>query len=350
MHKEKQKVYNPAIDVLRIISILAVVCIHTTTKTIQATSNDLQHVPWTLLLNQAARFAVPLFFMISGFVLELNYTFHANYFVYLKKRLSRILIPYIFWSAIYFFVIHQSTKPYDFLRTLIAGTASYQLYFIPALLMLYLIFPLIHRYYNIFANRLMVIILGIVQVVLLGYDYYIHPLPFFIPLSVVLLNYYIFILGMIAAHHQQRIINYIHKWRYLLLAITGALLLDVFLQGDVGYMKTHNYLSFYSQWRPSVLVYTVLLGGLLYYFSQKKIGKKSAIQTLSRLSFFVFFVHVIILEFVWDTAGHTIFQQIHPVMNTQIWFDVLFFAFTAGISFLLAYMAQKIPLLRNISG
>lgn len=83
-----QKQYVKAIDALRVVSILAVVLIHTTTRTIETTHNNLTDFPFTLFLNQIARFAVPLFILISGFVLELNYQNHANYFAYLKKRLS----------------------------------------------------------------------------------------------------------------------------------------------------------------------------------------------------------------------------------------------------------------------
>jgi len=65
MEKPKTSVY--AIDALRVVAIF---------------------------LNQIARFAVPMFFMISGFVLELNYDGNTGFWQYLKKRFSRIFIPY----------------------------------------------------------------------------------------------------------------------------------------------------------------------------------------------------------------------------------------------------------------
>src|SRR5258708_3540298 len=118
MNKQKQKQYNPAIDLLRISAIIGVIFIHTTTKTLEASNYDLVKIPWTLFLNQIFRFAVPLFFMISGFVLELNYPFHVNYFTYLKKRCVRILMPYIFWSAIYYFFVYKQHTT-NFFQTLL---------------------------------------------------------------------------------------------------------------------------------------------------------------------------------------------------------------------------------------
>src|SRR5258706_1378582 len=184
MTELNQKVYNATIDMLKVIAILAVICIHTTTRTLEASSFDLQKVPLTLFFNQASRFGVPLFFMLSGFVLELNYPYHISYLSYLKKRLSKIFIPYVFWSAIYFYLVYREHTE-NFLIALISGNASYQLYFIPSLLIFYIIFPIIHTHYKIITRTSIIITLGILQVCLLYYDYYVHYLPFFYPLSII---------------------------------------------------------------------------------------------------------------------------------------------------------------------
>src|SRR5260221_9276172 len=136
MHEQKPKQYNQAIDLLKIISILAVVFIHTTTRTIQVTNYDLVKISWSVFLNQILRFAVPMFFMISGFVLELNFRVNESYLGYIKRRLTRILIPYIFWSAIYYFFVFNNNST-NFFHSLLLGNASYQLYFIPTLLIFY---------------------------------------------------------------------------------------------------------------------------------------------------------------------------------------------------------------------
>jgi surface polysaccharide O-acyltransferase-like enzyme len=62
-----------SIDSLRGLSILAVLLIHTTTRTLEASNFNIVGFSWTLFLNQIARFAVPLFFLISGLVLEISY-------------------------------------------------------------------------------------------------------------------------------------------------------------------------------------------------------------------------------------------------------------------------------------
>jgi surface polysaccharide O-acyltransferase-like enzyme len=340
---DKKNRYIPAIDAMRAIAILAVIAIHTTTKTLAA-SNDIPGFTFTFFINQATRFAVPLFFMISGFVLELNYSFNQNYFIYFKKRLSKIFLPYLFWSLIYFYLVypHPLTSFWPLKDVLLYGTASYQLYFIPALLVFYAFFPLFNLCYRFLANKWVMLALGIVQLYLLYQTYYIRPLPVPYPFAIALLNYYPFLLGMVASHHQdflQRII----RWKIAIGILSAVLAVAVFIQGRTLYLKTHNYLYFYTQWRPSVLIYTIAIAALLYILFNKLNLNIKIIQTFSKLSFFVFFIHIIILEQFWNFIGK-------KIVGGEIFFNLLFFLAIVGISYLVAYLAHKIPLLSKITG
>lgn len=338
-HFTTSKKYNPALDALRVVSILAVILIHTSTRKLEVTHYDLVHVPWTLLLNQISRFAVPLFFMISGFALELSYSSKINYFTYLKRRANRILIPYVFWSFIYYFFIYRQHSD-DFFSALLAGSASYQLYFIPSLIIFYAIFPILHKFYEILSNKYVLTVLFVIQVFILNYDYQFHTSPFPYLVAVALFNYFVFVIGMVAAHHHEDLMKLAGKWKFALipsLAFAGYL---VFNEGFSTYLKTYNYLAFYSQWRPSILLYTIL-SGLVFYYLFSKMNFKF-IKQLSDLSFFVFFIHVIILETIWSYIG------IHIVGN--YWFDAFFFVSTASLSFIIAYLIRKIPYLAKLTG
>lgn len=345
----KPKTYNPAIDILRFISILAVILIHTTTKTIQAVSGNLHLVPWTLFLNQISRFAVPLFFLISGFVLELSSSESINYLTYLKKRLSRILAPYITWSLIYYFLIYRGNS-LSFFHILITGGASYQLYFIPSLLIFYLIFPVFHKFYNFFANRWVLISLGILQLIFLYHDYYFGSYPIFYPLNIALLNYYFFVLGIISSRNQLILLKIYSKFKYPLLIITCFLATYISFEGWSRFYSTGNYLAFYSQWRPSVFFYTVFLSIVLYHFLNKIHLPEPVVKTLSPHSFFVFFIHIAVLELIWNHIGVPLFTQTHGLIVRQLWFDPVFFAVVATISFVIAYLCHRLPFLSKLTG
>ena len=343
-----EKKYDSAIDVLRTIAILAVLLIHTTTKTLEVSKYDLHRFPLTFFLNQSARFAVPLFFMISGFVLELSYPYHASYLTYLKKRFSRIFIPYVFWSAIYYFLVYKKHSV-NFFAGLLSGNASYQLYFIPTLLIFYIIFPILHKYYFLLSKKWLMVCLGAIQLIVLYYVYYIHSLPFFYPINIAIFNYYVFMVGIIGSHHREMILQFISRWRIFVFFFTLAAMGYISFEGSSRYFHTRDYLAFYSQWRPSIVIYTISLAGGLYYLFHKKIFLIKVVKLFARLSFFVFFVHVLVLEIVWLFYGN-VFQFVYRFNLNQIWFDILFFLTVASISFFTAYLAHKVPLLSKISG
>lgn len=339
--------HNIAADLLRILSILAVVFIHTTTRTLEVSAFALQKIPFTLFLNQVFRFAVPLLFIISGFVLELSYHVNESYLTYLKKRLNRILVPFIFWSAVYYFFVYFKNRNPNFLNSLFRGDASYQLYFIPALLIFYLIFPFIHKYLKIVENVWVMVLLFLVQLILLFYDYNVHSLPLFYPFRISILNYFPFILGTILSMHYDMFTNFINKWKLILILGTIIAAYFVFHEGLNGYLVTRNYLAFYSQWRPSVLIYTIFLGGTLYWLFEKIIHNASIVKAISHLSFFVFFIHVIILEMLWYLIGVKIFQL---QFAQNLWWDPVFFTAVTLVSFSIAFLAHKIPYLSKLTG
>ena len=87
------------IDYLRVIAIVAVITIHSTTF-FYSKFIEIGQLNWWLanLLNSASRFAVPLFVMISGaLLLGRNLTIVEFY----KKRAIRLLPAIIVWNLFY---------------------------------------------------------------------------------------------------------------------------------------------------------------------------------------------------------------------------------------------------------
>lgn len=337
MKPKKTNVY--AIDVLRTIAILAVVLIHTSSRTLEFFHYDLINFPLTLFLNQLSRFAVPLFFLISGFVLELNYDSNRNYWEYLKKRFGKILIPYLFWSGVYYFLVFK-VNPDSFFKVILTGSASYQLYFIPSLLIFYLLFPLLHKVIKQISNIYVLFFLGGIEMAILYQEYHVKNLSIPFPIAVSLFNFYVFYLGMIASRNYEKILSFISKVKYLMLSSVPLLAGYVFWQGKSNYYKTFNIDAFYSQWRPSVLVYTLVTGAVLFYLFNKSSGESKFIKTLSKLSFLVFFIHTLILEYAWRLLGP----------GWKMWYDLPFFTIVSLASFLIAYLIHRIPFLSKVTG
>ena len=339
-----KKSYNPTLDVLRLISILAVVMIHTTTKVFEITGNHLMQTPLTLFLNQSARFAVPLFFMISGFTLKLNYPDNANLWVYFKKRISRLLLPYAVWSGIYYFLIYPGNNQ-PFWRISLYGGASYQLYFIPTILLFYLLFPLVNQFWKLFSTKYMVIVLGLIQMWILARVYYGNEPFTYSPITTAKLNFFPFLIGAVASYYQPQMEYWIKRLKNWLIILTPLLMLYVTYEGISRFLASGNYLAFYSQWRPSVLIYSIIFGAAVYYLCQKNKVDPLWLKTLSGLTSFVFFVHVIFLEYIWKYLMLPIFPH---NLSWLIVFDLTFFGLVAGLSFLSAGLCYRIPYLKKL--
>lgn len=94
------------LSVLKFISIIAVVFIHSYAETIHLKTGDLDlssfhatHIIETFICQHLARFAVPLFYCISGYIF-FKKIYTISYYDYLKKKTRSLLFPFLLWNTI----------------------------------------------------------------------------------------------------------------------------------------------------------------------------------------------------------------------------------------------------------
>jgi surface polysaccharide O-acyltransferase-like enzyme len=138
---------------LRVIALLAVITLHTTSPVMEQFNKGPLSV-WLTgdFYNSLTRFAVPVFVMISGALL-LSKEYELGDF--LKRRLSRIVIPFLFWSLVYvayMFYDEQVDYSGDWWITtkqvlhFLKYESSYHLWYVYMLIGLYLFIPVISRF------------------------------------------------------------------------------------------------------------------------------------------------------------------------------------------------------------
>ena len=198
--------------------------------------------------------------------------------------------------------------------------------------------------------ELFLIFLFLSQSLLLYMDYFVKDFKFADPIHIAILAYFFFIIGIIAARNKEAISLFVRKWKYILLFIMFGSGVYVFYEGFARFLATGNYLAYYSQWRPSVLIYTVLIGLVSFYLFEKNKLQFSLIEKLSRLSFLVFLIHVIVIEVVWSVFGKNLFLLFKQNLIGKVIFDPVFFLIVAGISFFLAFLLHKISKLYKLVG
>jgi len=129
-------------DVLRILAIYLVIVVHSFPSA--NFSRDLT-TSWPFIISfTIAKTCVPLFVMLSGALL-LGKT--ETYKLFFKKRIGKVLIPWVIWTLIYMFwnynVNHYAASTIPQWKYFFELTFLSQLWFLPLIFSLYLMTPLL---------------------------------------------------------------------------------------------------------------------------------------------------------------------------------------------------------------
>lgn len=144
MAEEKQSSRLGHLDLLRVFATYVVICIHTASRRWYSTPVD--SMDWLSLTAYSTcfRFAVPVFFMISG-VLFLNpektYTIKKIY----TKYILRLFLAFVFWSTLYTaFIMLRGDYEYEFERAVyVMASGHYHMWFLFTLYGIYLMVPIL---------------------------------------------------------------------------------------------------------------------------------------------------------------------------------------------------------------
>ena len=136
------------IDVMRVVASLFVVFMHASATGLR--TNVASHSDWFILtgISSIAFCAVPLFFMITGYVLTSSER-TSDVKVLFKERLPRLIVPLIFWSILY--IIYEMISLNEFslvtflkkIVLIVEKPVNISLWFMYLLVAMYLISPLL---------------------------------------------------------------------------------------------------------------------------------------------------------------------------------------------------------------
>lgn len=174
------------LDLLRGISILAVVVIHVTSYPVAFLSTESAVYPLYFIVNAGSNFAVPVFLFLSALVLFYQYDdgTKKNWFVFYWKRLKRIIAPYLLWSVFYTVYVSYVQKVSfseaftKFIKGLPVGGSYDHLYFMIIIAQFYLLFPLFILLFKLKFVRSHILLFGAAfQVLIYLLNYYYFHLP-----------------------------------------------------------------------------------------------------------------------------------------------------------------------------
>ena len=136
MEEKKRWVF---IDILNIISCFAVVFVHCNFRSYNFDNT----IEWrlSLMVEFLLLYAVPVFIMISGATL-LNYRERYDTIHFFKKRISRVVIPFIIWSIIYYILKNKNLNIINFTKSFLNGNIEGVFWFFPTIIYLYCLIPI----------------------------------------------------------------------------------------------------------------------------------------------------------------------------------------------------------------
>ncbi|MCL8207351.1 MAG: acyltransferase [Actinomycetia bacterium] len=306
------KSHVAAIDLVRTLTILGVVSVHSTWFT-----NDSQNFSANAVMD-VLHFTREVFLFMTAFVLFYNYYDRPlDLRRFWPRRFKLVAFPYVIWSIFYLVyggALRQGLGP--FLATLghalLTGTAWFHLYYLLVTMQIYLAFPLllwlVRRTEG--HHRTLLVVAGVFDLVLFGvYQYWAGPLAAWLPgwlrwvvslRGQVFFTYEFFlVLGALAAVHYRAVAAWVAAHGRLVALLFVGSLVAMWAAFAVGVLVFHQSVAFASGvLQPLMVPYAAAVIGGLFWLGLKWAERRARwprgsalVSLVADLSFGIYLVH-----------------------------------------------------------
>jgi surface polysaccharide O-acyltransferase-like enzyme len=292
-------------------------------------------------LNALTRFAVPAFVMITGALL-----LHREYEIgdFLKKRLLRVVIPFLFWSLVYVWYAWYNEDItfkgglWDAIRQVLHQLkygSSYHLWYVYMLIGLYFFIPVIGKFVRNASEKELLYFLAVWFGVMLITQPYLSRFD-----PEVDMHYFAGYAGYLVLGHclafKEFNIPHLRLWM-LLMFVLGVALITVgskLVIGDPKYPGT----MFYEPVNPAVLMISIS-SFLLVKLTVPKVSSSiiRARDFAGRYNYGIYLAHALILYFLDDWFGIS-YKLCTPIISIPLTAFICFF-----LALLLVWLVNKLP-------
>lgn len=309
-------------DTLRTIACLGVIMIHTVSPIV----TDFEHSERTIwsisnLINSTLRFCVPIFLMLTGaFVLPRE----MPYLSFLKKRLDKILLPFLFWTLVYIvYEIIRKWSPEDardiqkigrhIVSELFHG-ASFHFWYIYVIIGLYLFIPIIGAWARRAELKELFIFLGIWYIISFG-----NFPPFDrIDSELDLTNFSGYAGYLVLGFTLSRLPHSPNRWPiFLLMVITGSLVTAIASQLLTLSKGTFED-TYYFYLTPNVILASAGLFLLFRNWNINASGWKKFSAIIGKHSYGMYLAHIFFLSLLSKIGINCYFS--HPAIGITVTF------------------------------
>ncbi|TKB96562.1 acyltransferase [Pedobacter cryotolerans] len=285
---------------LRVIATISVILLHVTAPLLYKFTK-FSGVNWLTanFFDSLVRFCVPIFVMITGALL-LPKNFKLN--DYLKKRVAKIIYPFLFWITVYSLHILLLLKdgfdlPFVKMLTISESAngnkTTYHFWYIYMIIIIYLLIPIVGRWIKNAKHKEIIyfLILWFVAITLT------HPLlakyiPYFN------LKYFGGFIGYAVLGYYLSIRNFNHvKHIQLKSILIFALGVAITFMGTylLSVNSSRMRIDLYTYFSPNVILAAI---GLFIWFKHTKLSNptlKNVFKFINKQSFGIYFIHILVL-------------------------------------------------------
>ena len=351
--------YNFSVDVIRVLAIFGVVAIHTANSVFERPDFFGGKSWWVaIIINSVSRICIPLFIMVSGYLLLLK---NESFKITLKRIFGRLVIPLVCWTILNYLLTNIKDfsaifTPRFYLRFLAGDVSSF--YFLVLLIGLYFISPLIRTYLNnssIKAQKYLGLLFLLVGIVETAAEYLIRTCAVENSFTKWVPYTGLFVIGYLIGTKKLKFNNktLLSGLYFVGLIATIGLNYLYYSSGSIYILRT-NYVGCITHYSDTYLSINVVLMSvaafaLLFKPNLKSIKNKlleKIVYLIARASFGIYLVHLFIVTIwdrwlKWDVDNTSLPLWAYVIVK---WLGVFV------ISFILAIVIRKTRFIRRLFG
>lgn len=332
------------IDLLRCAAAFLVILLHCIAGYTGSTALFGTRTWWACdIINSFARMGVPLFFMVSGFLLlSSEKTGHIQAFY--KNRVSRLCVPFLFWDTIYYFesCVLEGCTPglLPFLNELTHQGSKYHLWFVYQIMALYLLMPFLKKIIDNSTRRELWIFLFVIllQPTIFRFINIVQRAVYIAPFLALVEGYAGFLLTgyLLGSQPMAR--------RRAVVCVIGCVGLAGGAIGNFLFSSPEKIVMYFSE-GYSIVQY--MTAGALFLLAKETADRLPEwllrpVRSLSKRTFGIYLIHVLFLDF-YIGAMPRLGLALPPSLNV-----VCSFLFTSSASICAVYLLSGLPVLRRL--
>lgn len=337
------------VDLIRVVAVFQVVLIHLSYVIFFKEEPLSPNWQAANFYDSVSRMGVPLFFMVSGYLLLGKRESLAEFF---RKRFMKVGVPTLFWSVAYLLwsveayangTMNPGRIVLSMLKTMYTGDVEVHLWFLYILIGIYLVTPVL-RVYVVAASRRDLVYFIVMWFVATSLLELLHRLTGFrtalvIPVVAGYVGYFVlgYFLADIKLDRRGRLMSALG----CVIAIAVTYLGTNLLSAGAAPIDTY----FYSYFSPSTILASICGYLLLKDLGQNPGRASQVIRTVSASAFGIYLIHIMVVE--WLRKGDLGFR-IYSWMAPSIYMIPLTALAVFVLSFSIVFGMRKIPVLKML--